>query len=296
MKKTFRIFTVLAMVFSMASCELLDFFIDKSLSAEFGVDPEVKIVTVPGTEVLIPFEIISPSLEARMTLLQTGLTAYREYTDESKMRGVIHVTTSSIIDSRTSLEVRITNGYEDYDLSYTFSFEAEQVNATGDVVYDMDADGGTFSLSYEANVETEVVYAPAGVDWISIQQTKALSTFTLNFVVEANDGMPRSATVKVRSADAPGIYATYTVNQAADYKTFSFTTNDTKVTVPALAGTGCAANVYWNASLHELWRSGLSHTYTTTPNTVIIETVKTTSFTFDRLSGITEIDLTKFKK
>lgn len=66
---------------------------------------------------------------------------------------------------------------------------------------EMPSEGGTFTMSYRANIPGQVSVAPAAAGWIIPSKTKGLTTSTETFIVKANETLEsREGTVEVTSA------------------------------------------------------------------------------------------------
>lgn len=287
--KAFRhIFAALVFV-AAAGCKK----IDGTIKVELDREEETPILAYPFTTATIGFDV-ECLLPVEIQLSGLGMSWRREYDDESKMRGRIILTFDDSVGEDSFFTFRATNGNTKYDVVKEFTFEREVMQKEGQNSFSMPYKGGTVDLGFKSNSEFEVIVPEDASSWIRVVATKAVQSHTVTLYVAANNGLERTATIKVRSTTS-SLTQEYVINQSADLKTFSFTSSSKTVSLPQFAGTDIAGYVFWTpAATPQRYAAGMSHTFTTTPNTVSVDLVNATSASFSTLTGLTEIDLTKF--
>lgn len=81
--------------------------------------------------------------------------------------------------------------------------------------YDVSADGGTFSLSVQSNTDFNVSIPEKAKSWLSVVQTKSMSTSAFEISVSANkEAVIRNAVVRIVD-DSDNVMRTFFVSQAA---------------------------------------------------------------------------------
>lgn len=286
--KTLRYIFLLIVLSASSACQV----VDKTITVKFEEDPATPILAYPYTSATIHFSATC-AVPVEFKLTGSDMSWNRKYDDESQMSGTITLVFDEGVDESSYFTFRATNGDSKFDVVQDFTFEREEMQNIGTKTFDVDFGGATLDLDFASNSDFEVVIPQTAASWIALEETKAMVDHNVKIIVAANTGLERSAKVTVRSTTSP-LSVEYTINQSADLKTFAFTTTATKATLPTFTGTDLAGYVYWTPDVPLKYSAGMTTTYTSVPNTVRVDLVNVASVLFDKLTDITEIDLTKF--
>ena len=175
---------------------------------------------------------------------QTSMECEVIIPDEAKSWITIAPETKGLVREMATLTVAENKTYEtrsavikvvkkgDSTLCAEYTVNQQQndaIIADDNNTFEVPAKGGNISLTYQTNVECEVIIPDEAKEWISIApKTKALVSEKTTLIVAANTTEEaRSAVVKVVAAGNEELMTEYTINQACVYH-LKYTTSDGK--------------------------------------------------------------------
>ena len=127
--------------------------------------------------------------------------------------GVINVRTGDSISEYSKVVVLVGDGQR--VIMRTLAFERMQLYVVdGSDCLTIGAEGGSVALYYMSNMECSISVAQDAGDWISVEQTKALTQHCASVSVSPNSGMSREGNVMI--GNPQGLHITYTIRQDAD--------------------------------------------------------------------------------
>lgn len=246
------------------------------------------VVTVePGSTRTIHYTVTSSTGSATVEVFSSAdlLVKTENQTD---LEGDIVVKCGSELTEYSKIVVLVHNGMRVH--TDRFSFEKEGLVITDNSEKDVVATAGTVELEFMTNAEFEVV-VPADVTWISVIETRGLVAHGATLSILANEGVKRSAQVKVKSKTSD-LEIVYTIVQEGSLKQLGITHTLGAFTVPTISGDYSLGLVNWGDGASSGWSAGLSHNYSDNmaSHTVVIAMKGIDSFALGNLTGITEID------
>lgn len=294
MKRFIKIAFCIAAIVMAASCKI-------NTSIELNCDEaSIPEVLMPETEYFLPYTIVSGTGDATLRIpSSSGLTVYDIVDPENPLAGKVKFVTGTAVDDDTFFKIVVSNGYEEAEK--VFHFEGEKLQNKGYQEFDVVAEASDVTIDIATNLDYAVQIPKEAQAWIKEKTLTKAEMVDKAVVLEiaANDGFERSATVKVTTLSGSISYS-YTINQAGGNKDFKFTSTLKEVMTPTLSGTtGLAARFFPDASKADYVSlssgNAYSHTFAAEgSHTMMLSTVHANSFTFDKLTGITEIDLSAF--
>lgn len=126
--------------------------------------------------------------------------------------GVINIKTGDNIDEYSKVIVLVSNGKK--ITMKSISFEQMQLYVSESCELTVEAAGGNIPLYYMSNMDCDASVSPDAQDWISILQTKSVTTRSIPIFVEANSGVSRKGSVTIGNPE--GLHITYSIVQDAD--------------------------------------------------------------------------------
>lgn len=294
MKKINTILFGMAAIVMLASCKPKTFI-------EFNYDEQsLSEVLLPETEYFLPYTIVSGTGDATLRIpSSSGLTVYDVMDAANPLSGKVKFVTGSVVDDDTFFKVLVTNGFEETEK--VFHFEGEKLQNKGSKDFAVAAEGSDVTIDIATNLGYSVVIPKEAQAWISEKSSTKAEMVDKAVVLEvaANDGFERSATVNVTTTSGSVSHA-YVIGQAGGNRDFCFTSTLAEVMTPALSGTaGLAVRFYPDASKPDYVSLGSGNAYSHTfaaegSHTMKLSTIHANSFTFEKLTGVTEIDLSSF--
>lgn len=196
-------------------------------------------------------------------------------------------------DSRTA-EILF---YDDESgVSATVTVTQMQLNAivVSEDVYVVEAEGGRLDFEINTNVDFEVGVSE---EWIRLlPESRGLETRMLQFEVDPNPG--KGERVAVITLAGENIEQSITVyqNGLSGASVLHIVHESGDFTLPSIGGSHFYYGlVSWGDGSQEVYAEGASHVYTGSgPHTVSIETHGAEEFSLQNLTGVTEVDLSRF--
>lgn len=259
--------------------------IGSSLSIEYDCGP---VVTVePGSTRTIHYTVDSSTGEATVEVFSSADLLVKTE-NETALEGDIVVKCGAALTEYSKIVVLVHNGLRVH--TDRFSFEEEGLVLSDNSEKTVAATAGTVELEFMTNAEFEVV-VPTDVTWITVSETRALVAHGATLSILANEGLKRSAQVKVKSKTSD-LEIVYTIIQEGTLKQLGITHRLGAFTVPTLTGDTTSGLVNWGDGASDSWSAGLSHNYidNQASHTVVIAMKGIDSFALGNLTGITEID------
>lgn len=158
----------------------------------------------------------------------------------------------------------------------------------GDKELQFQAEGGTAEIVLSSNVECEV-QMPA---WVSLVESKALSSHVYSFVISRNEDFMRSGEILFKSQS---VSDTVRIVQYSRYSLLTITHQATAFTIPVLTGLSLLGHVDWGDGSTASYAMSLAHSYAMKRQyVVLIEVIDTDTVTFPTLADVEAIDLSHF--
>lgn len=187
--------------------------IPKGSTVALGItfDAEDLLVMSPNSTRELSYTITSSTGEATIEVVSSADVKAKVVATDA-LTGKIEIRTGEAIDEYSKVVVLVTNGEK--ALMRTILFEEAGLVINAENTTTIGAAGGEVALNFISNVECEVVI-PEDVNWISAASTRAMEEKSLSVVVTPNDGIDRSAKVKVQSLDGK-LSLEYTIIQTGE--------------------------------------------------------------------------------
>ena len=259
--------------------------IGSSLSIEYDCG---SVVTVePGSTRTIHYTVNSSTGSATVEVFSSADLLVKTE-NETDLEGDIVVKCGAELTEYTKIVVLVHNGMR--VITNRFSLEKEGLVISDNSEKTVAATASTVELEFMTNAEFEVVI-PADVTWISVTETRALVAHGATLSVLANEGIRRSAQVKVKSKTSD-LEIVYTIIQEGTLRQLGITHSLGAFTVPTVTGDASVNLVNWGDGTSASWSTGLSHNYSdnAASHTVVIAMKGIDSFALGNLKGITAID------
>ncbi|MBQ9475471.1 MAG: hypothetical protein IJU69_04370 [Bacteroidales bacterium] len=261
------------------------------LGIEF--DSEDLVFVDPGKTKDIHFTVTSSTGEATVEVISQGNVSAK--LSQDGLTGVISVKSLyTTLDGDTDkVIVLVTNGEK--VIMKTLRFEIEGLEVMEGSVTSIGAEGGKAELLFLSNIGWEVEIPAEAQSWISLSSTKALVAHNVMLDIAANEGMRRSAVVRIKGKDS-SLYLDYTISQAGSLSVLEVETTATKFTSPAFEGSSIKGSVNWGDGTSSDYTSGISKTYTDSGKShkVTFALSGAGAFTFSKLTGVTSINVTEY--
>lgn len=151
-------------------------------------------------------------------------------------------------------------------------------------------------LRFELNTNVATFDVELSETWIKeVVKTKGLTTYPLNFMVEANPGeTPRSALITIIAGQAKQEVRVVQAGMSSLNRITILHSNST-FTVPLFLGSDLGGTVKWGDGKSEEYTGDNRHIYTTTPPyTVVVEMNDAEEVTLPDLTGVEEVDFSRF--
>ena len=177
------------------------------------------------------------------------------------------------------------------DISREISITQQQLDAIivdGDKELQFQADGGTAEIVLSSNVDCEV-QMPA---WVSLVESKALSSHVYSFAISRNEDYMRSGEILFKSSSASD---TVRIVQYSRYSLLTITHQATAFTIPVLTGQSLLGHIDWGDGSTVPYAMSLAHSYSTKRQYVVrIEVADTDIVTFPTLADVEAVDFSRF--
>ena len=262
------------------------------LGIEF--DSEDLVFVDPGKTKDIHFTVISSTGEATVEVISQGNVSAKLSRDG--LTGVISVKPLyTTLDGDTDkVIVLVTNG-EKFIIK-TLRFEIEGLEVMEGSVTSIGAEGGKAELLFLSNIGWEVEIPAEAQSWISLSSTKALVAHNVMLDIAANEGMRRSALVRVKGKNGSKLFLDYTITQESDLNVLEIQVSSTTFEAPSFAGGSVKGSVNWGDGTGEDYAAGISKTYTdgAKSHKVTFSLSGAGAFTFSRLTGISSINVEEY--
>ena len=208
--------------------------------------------------------------------------------NETDLEGDIVVKCGAELTEYSKVVVLVHNGLR--VVTDRFSFEAEGLVISDNSEKTVSSAAGTVDLEFMTNAEFDVVI-PSEATWLSVSSTRALASHGATLAVLANDGLARTAQVRVKSRTS-SLEIVYKIIQEGSLSQLSITHRLGSFTVPTVTGNPAGGLIYWGDGTSASWAAGLSYNYSDNAafHTVVIAMKGIDTFALGNLTGITEID------
>lgn len=198
-------------------------------------------------------------------------------------------------DSRTAtIVVRTADGKLSETVTVT-QFQKDAILAEHDS-YTINNEGGDIKIAVNSNV-SYAASVTEGEDWLTIVQTKSMTSSTVTVKVSANpSGDNREGKISLAATDGSLSETVTIIQKKEEVKSVLAITHNVKTgfAIPVLAGSKLSGTIDWGDGESGDYASGAAHSYSSSGTyTVTITTTKADGFSTG-VTGVSVIDLSKF--
>ena len=277
MKKIFPILLLILLVSSLFSCS------DKEPLPEIVLGQDS--YAFPSMAATISL-FVTTNYEWTASCAAPWVTLSSSNGPAGKTTSAIGIAANETTDSRsTGVVIRCK------DISREISITQQQLDAIivdGDKELQFQADGGTAEIVLSSNVDCEV-QMPA---WVSLVESKALSSHVYSFAISRNEDYMRSGEILFKSSSASD---TVRIVQYSRYSLLTITHQATAFTIPVLTGQSLLGHIDWGDGSTVPYAMSLAHSYSTKRQYVVrIEVADTDIVTFPTLADVEAVDFSRF--
>ena len=187
----------------------------KSASLDITFAESDLVVMSPNSTRKIGYTVTSSSESVKVEVTSSAdIKAKAVANDNTGLTGYIEIKTSDTIDEYSKVIVFVSNGEK--VIMKSILFEEAGLVVADSATTQASSDGGEVVLEFLSNVECEVVIPEDAQSWISVApNSRALERQSITLQLEPNEGVSRSAEVRVKSINED-LSVTYTINQEAN--------------------------------------------------------------------------------
>lgn len=262
---------------------------DTSIVLQTNINSDSLVLT-EGSPEMFTYTIVSGTGAATFTTNASSNVYVIVLPSSDKMSGTLVV---SIDEYQEGSFFELTASNEKNSVTERFEVEMETILRDGDASIQVPAVGGNIELGIKINVDDTVTIPADAESWISYVETKTIVSKKVVLKIAANEGVGRSASVKVSTPS--GLYEKFTITQAGVLNNLIVTFGQNEVVAPTLLGSNPSGTILWGDGSQLPWQAGAQHIYndSRTNHECQIQT-KASSFRFDQMEGVVKLDLRFF--